>query len=114
MAVRVRDKESRKKTCLLLQSVPLGPGRANVGIYYKALSSPASYATPEVIAADWSGPYQVTDLKSAYSTMTPLHDGTIGFFYEEETHCGVEGGGFTLVYRNLSIEEITGGKYSKL
>ncbi|MCR5434224.1 MAG: glycoside hydrolase [Bacteroidaceae bacterium] len=114
LAVRVREKESRKKTCLLLQSVPLGPGRANVGIYYKALPSPASYTTPEVIAADWSGPYQVTDLKSAYSTMTLLHDGTIGFFYEEETHCGVEGGGFTLVYRNLTIEDITGGKYTKL
>ena len=114
VSVRVRDKETRKKTTLLLQSVPLGPGRDKVGIYYKALPSVASYSSPEVIAADWSGPYQVTDLKSAYSTMTPLHDGTIGFFYEEETHCGVEGGGFTLVYRNLNIEEITGGKYTKL
>ena len=43
--------------------------------------------------------------------MTQLRDGTLGFFYEEETHCPATGGGYTLVYRNLSIEEITGGRY---
>jgi len=111
LALRVRDTESRKKTWLLLQSVPLGPGRSNVGIYYKALSDPASYASPQTIAANWSGPFKVTNLPSAYSTMTRLKDGRIGFFYEEETHCGVEGGGFTLMYRSLTVEEITGGKY---
>ena len=93
--------------------MPLGPGRTNVGIYYKVLDSPASFASPEAIAANWSGPYQVTDLKSAYSTMTLLTDGSIGFFYEEETHCTTEGGGYSLIYRNLTIEEITGGKYYK-
>ncbi|MCR4921588.1 MAG: glycoside hydrolase [Bacteroidaceae bacterium] len=111
MVVPVRDRKGGRKTFLLLQSLPLGPGRTNVGIYYKALSDPSAFATPEAIAAHWDGPFQVTKLPSAYSTMTPLNDGTLGFLYEEETHCPSSGGGYTLVFRNLSIEEITDGKY---
>ena len=36
---------------------------------------------------------------------------TIGFFFEEETHCGHEGGGFTLMYKRFSIEGLTDGAY---
>ena len=111
MVVPVRRCNDKKKTYLLLQSLPLGPGRANVGIYYKALDKPEDYATPNAIAAQWEGPYQVASLPSAYSTMTLLHDRSLGFFYEEETHCDHSGGGFTMVYKRLTIEEITGGKY---
>lgn len=106
--VRVRD---NKKMYILLQSLPLGPGRTNVGIYYKPLAVPADYATPQAIAAQWEGRYQVTALPSAYSTMTRLHDGSLGFFYEEETHCDHSGGGFTMVYKRLTIDEITNGAY---
>ena len=96
---------------LLLQSLPLGPGRSNVGIYYKELASPSDYATPQAVASQWTGRYQVSKLPSAYSTMTQQRDRSLGFFYEEETHCTTKGGGYTMVYRNLSIEQITEGKY---
>lgn len=48
----VDAKKNGKKVKLLLQSVPVGPGRNNVGIYYKALETPADYATPEAIAGE--------------------------------------------------------------
>ena len=96
---------------LALQSVPFGNGRANVGIYYKELASEADYATPAAFAANWQGKVQLSHLPSAYSTMTLLKDNTIGFFFEEETHCGHEGGGFTLMYKRFSIEGLTDGAY---
>ena len=105
---RVRD---NKKMYLLLQSLPFGPGRSNVGIYYKELAQPSDYATPKDVARDWTGRYQVSTLGSAYSTMTLQRNRTLGFFYEEETHCGTQGRGYTMVYRNLSIEQITEGRY---
>ena len=111
MVVPVTRRADRKRMYLLLQSLPLGPGRSNVGIYYKELASPADYATPEAVAANWTGCYPVTTLPSAYSTMTLQADHAIGFFYEEETHCGTSGGGYTLMYRRLPVEQITDGKY---
>ena len=111
MVVRATRQSDGKKTNLLLQSLPLGPGRANVGIYFKDLADASSYASPQALAANWSGPYQVTDKPSAYSTMTLQHNGKIGFLYEEETHCGTQGGGYTIVYRPLTLQEITNGLY---
>ncbi len=111
MLIPVKRVSDKKKTYLLLQSLPFGPGRSNVGIWYKELSSPSDYDTPEALASNWTGRYQVTQLPSAYSTMIMQRDRSLGFFYEEETHCGTKGGGYTMVYRNLTIEEITDGKY---
>ena len=108
----VKSREDGSRNYLLMQSLPLGPGRTNVGIYYKVLRQPSDYSSPELIAKDWEGCLQVTRLGSAYSTMIGLNDGQIGLFYEEETHCTPRGGGFTLVYKNLSVEDITSGKYS--
>ena len=107
-AVRVEDGQ---KVDLLLQSVPFGPRRNNVGIYYKALVSAEDYATPEAIAADWEGGFQVTTLGSAYSTMTWQNNNTLGFLYEEETYCDTSGGGYTIMYKNYTLEDITEGKY---
>ncbi len=100
-----------KRMHLLLQSLPLGSGRTNVGIWYKELATPADYATPAAVAANWTGRYQVSNLPSAYSTMVWQRNRTLGFLYEEETHCNSSGGGYTIVYRNLTLDEITGGKY---
>ena len=99
---------------LLLQSVPLGPGRANVGIYYKELANEEDYSSPANIAKNWDGVYQATKLNSAYSTMALQSDNTIGFLFEETTHCeGNSGyGGYTIVYDNYSVEFLTDGKYS--
>ena len=111
MMVPVVRKSDGKKMHLLLQSVPLGPGRTRVGIYYKELAAPADYATPQAVAAGWGGPFQVTEKPSAYSTMTLQHDGSLGFFYEEETHCAASGGGYTMMYRRLSVDDITEDRY---
>ena len=107
-AIRTSDNQ---KTHLVLQSVPFGPGRTNVGIYYKDLRDASSYDTPANFAKDWSGNIQATTLPSAYSTMTLQADHTIGFLFEEETHCSSWGGGYTIKYQKYAIEDITGGAY---
>lgn len=110
--VRNADKE---EMYLLLQSLPMGPQRANVGIYYKELASEVEdYLSPYELARDWDGVLQVSRLNSAYSTMIWQRDNNLGFLYEEETY-GVSAhnyGGYNIVYESLSIEEITEGKYS--
>ena len=82
-----------------------------MGVYYKELATAADYNSPESIASNWAGPFKVTSLPSAYSTMTLQKDNGIGFLYEEETHCNTSGGGYTIVYKRLTLDEITDGKY---
>ena len=111
MVLPVVRTEDGRKMDLLLQSAPMGPGRANVGIYYKALESRKDYSSPESIAEDWEGVFKITDKGSAYSTMDLQSDGSLGFLFEEETYCTTKGGGYTIVYDNLSVDEITAGRY---
>lgn len=110
----VNAKKNGKKVKLLLQSVPCGPNRVNVGIYYKALNSPADYATPEAIANDWEGCYQVSDTTSAYSTMVQGKDGSIFFLLEENAfrHPETEPDDYyDIRFDKLSIGQITNGQY---
>lgn len=100
-AVRKTD---GKKVCLALQSVPFGPGRSNVGVYYKEIT-PEQYHDAEALAANWTKGLQVSDRGSAYSTMTWQQDRRIGFFLEEEP------GGYQMVYLPLTIEQLTEGNY---
>ena len=90
-----------KKTHFALQSIPAGPGRQNVSIYYKELASEADFASPEAFASHWRGIYQVSHKNSAYSTFTRLTDGRIGFYYEEEPL------NYQMVFVPLTIEQIT-------
>ena len=94
-------------TWVVLQSVPFGPGRANVGIYYKELGGPEDYGSAAEFARDWDGRYQVSYTGSAYSTLARQRDGRLGFLVEEETY----GTCYTIVYYSLSLEEITGGLF---
>ena len=107
---RIADKEPMH---LLLQSVPLGPDRKNVGIYYKELASVMDYFDAEGIAMEWDGVKQVTTLNSAYSTMAWQKDNRLGFLYEEETYgkSNFAYGGYTIVYECFDIEDITDNKY---
>ena len=91
---------------IALHSVPVGPQRRAVGIYYKEISADE---TPETFAAEWSGPYAVTSELSAYSTMIQLKNGDIAFYYEESD--GSNPYGYDMVYRIMSIEEVTAGEY---
>ncbi|MCH5179144.1 MAG: exo-alpha-sialidase [Prevotellaceae bacterium] len=103
--VRVAD---GKKMFLLLQSVPFGPNdRSNVGINYKELADLADFRLGSDIAKAWDGKIQVTNLTSAYSTMTLDADNDVAFFYEENS----KNSGYDMVYKKYSIEEITGGDY---
>lgn len=106
--VRAADKV---ETHLLLQSAPFGSGtRSNVGINYKDLTEASSYATPAAIAVDWTGRYQVSLTTSAYSTMCMDKDGDLAFFYEENSY----NDGYDMIYKKISIEDITDGAYSLL
>ena len=94
-----------------LQSVPFGSGRANVGIYYKGLENLSDFVTPDNLAKDWDGRHQASFLSSAYSTLCWQADSTLAFLYEEDTY-GTSGGGYTIVYKNYSLEQITDSAYT--
>ncbi len=111
MLVPVTRASDGKAMHLLLQSVPFGNGRTRVGIYYKELVDSTDYQSPEAIAANWTGSYLCSTLSSAYSTMTWQHDNTLGFLYEEDTY-GTNGGGYNIVYKNYTIQQLTDGKYA--
>ena len=107
---RIADNEPMH---LLLQSLPLGPDRKNVGIYYKELASMDDYIEVETLASNWDGVKQVTTLNSAYSTMAWQKNNCLGFLYEEETYgkSNYAYGGYTIVYERFTIENITDNKY---
>ena len=107
-AKRVAD---GKPVYLFLQSVPFGSGRANVGIYYKEFESLADFVSPEKLAADWDGRHQSSYLSSAYSTLCWQADNKLAFLYEEDTY-GTSGGGYTIVYKNYTLEQITDSAYT--
>ena len=104
----VKRNNDNRQMFLALQSIPLGNGRANVGIYYKELPSLNAYITPEAFARDWTGYKQISQRPSAYSTMLLQKDKKIGFYYEETTY----GADYTEVYLPLSLEEITDNAYT--
>lgn len=120
LLVKARDKGGKPLT-LLLQSLPMGPKRANVAIFYKVLhrgkatSFGKEYAvSPEMIAKDWDGLYQVSDTTSAYSTMVQSRKGDILFLYEENAfrHPETEPDDYyDIIFKRLSISEITKGQY---
>lgn len=97
------------KVLLALQSVPLGPKRRNVGIYYKEIDGTE---TSEELASNWSGPYKVSDKPSAYSTMIQLKNGGIAFLYEESNK--VQTNGYDIVYEEFSLSQITDGSYKEV
>ena len=109
LIIPARRTSDRKKVFLALQSVPLGPDRTNVGIYYKELPDDISNMTTEDLAANWQPAYKVTSLPSAYSTMVRLRSGNIAFYYEEIDDCCPNG--FNLLYKELPLETITAGQY---
>lgn len=115
MLIPVTRVEDGEEIYIMLQSVPLGPNRKNVGIYYKELADEmVDYLSPSLIARNWDGVKQVTTLNSAYSTMSWQKDNRLGFLYEEETHgaSNLAYGGYTIVYECFDVETLTDGKYT--
>lgn len=99
----------REEVLLALQSLPLGPGRANVGIYFKEINTEMD---PASLASGWSGPYRLSEKESAYSAMIQLSDGRIALFWEEGPNADCSGYG--LCYSALSLSQISGGLYRAL
>ena len=103
----VKAHKNGRPTHLLLQSVPLGPERAYVGIFYKELKSESDYSIPQNIANNWEGCYKLSDTHSAYSTLIPDQDGNILFFMEEnalQNH-------YDIVFNKLTLSEKTNHIY---
>ncbi len=103
----VKRTADNKPMYLLLQSVPFGSGRQNVGFYYKELSAISDFYTGAGVAKDWDGNYQVSFTTSCYSTMVQMDNDSIAFLYEENEI----NSGYDIVYRSFSIDQITDSAY---
>lgn len=97
---------------MVLQSVPRGPGRQRVSIYYKPLMTESDYDEPTDFSWGWNC-YQVTENYSAYSTMIATASGDIAFLHED---CNDNPGttAYDLLFQQLSIEQITNGRYTSI
>lgn len=109
LIVPVKNKTTGKKAYMMLQAIPLHPSsRVNVGVNFKILDNGyEDFGSAQAIATNWDGSYQISQIGSAYSSLTLLENGTIGILYEEATF----GKDYTEVYRNLTVEAITSGAY---
>lgn len=92
-----------KRCTVVLQSLPKADTRADVTIYYKVLEEGKKYTTAE-FAEGWKLGLQVTDKRSAYSTMCLQKNGRIAFFYEEEPYI------YNMVYVPLTLKQATNGE----
>lgn len=109
LRVEAIETATGRKADLLLQSVPAGPGRSNVSIYYKVLKEgDISTYTTDDLGSGWIR-FPVCSVASGYSTMCRLPDGKIAFLYERipvDTDYA-----YDIVFRSFSLDFITGGKY---
>ena len=113
LIVPVVKKATNEKMYLALQSVPFGPtGRTNVGINYKELANANDFSSSANFAKEWDGTHMASYIGSAYSVMAWQKNNTLAFMYEEETFASSSRGGYTQVYKNYTIEQITDGAYS--
>ena len=105
LLVQARRQSDNQPVCLLLQSIPFGPQRANVGFFYKELVHESDYSTSAAMNEGWTRGLQMSHEVSAYSTMTQLADGHVAFLWEEGPT------NYNIDFRKLAVGEITLGKY---
>ena len=98
---------------VMLQSLPTGSSRSNVAVFYKAFAtSKTSWAVSD-FTSGWTKGIEVDNGASAYSTMTILPNGQVGFLYEDDYDTSKADGDYSnIVYVPLTVEEITGGAFS--
>ena len=111
MALKAYDKQTRKKVWIYLQSVPYGPKRSHVSIYYKVLpyKVDCKSITAENFGQDWAR-YEVLPDDSGYSTFCLTADKQIGFLYERAPKQGQWL--YDVWFEKISLEQITNGRYS--
>lgn len=98
---------------ILLQSLPTGSSRQQVYVYYKAFPAAKTSWAVSDFTSGWTLGLKVDEGASAYSTMTILPDGNVGFMYEDDysTSQGASGGSSNIYFLPLTLSEITGGAY---
>lgn len=102
-----------KEYNVMLQSLPTGNSRSNVAVYYKAFSTDKSSWAVSDFTSGWEKGIEVDNGASAYSTMTILPNGQIGFLYEDNYDTSKADGDYSdIVYVPLTVEEITNKAYS--
>lgn len=106
LIVPARLSLNKKPVYVALQSLPLGPKRTHVCIFWKVLDSEVDYQSPEAFAAHWDGYFLVSDRDGAYSTMIQLDNGHIAFYWED---LYTSNGGYEMMFTTFSLSQITGG-----
>ena len=102
-----------KEYNVMLQSLPTGSSRSNVAVYYKAFATDKSSWSVSDFTSGWTKGIEVDNGASGYSTMTILPNGQVGFLYEDDYDTSKASGDYcNIVYVPLTVEEITGGKFS--
>ena len=98
---------------VMLQSLPTGSSRSNVSVFYKAFATDKTSWAVSDFTSGWTKGIEVDNGASGYSTMTILPNGQVGFLYEDDYDTSKASGDYSnIVYVPLTVEEITGGKYS--
>lgn len=105
---------------IMLQSLPTASNRAKVSVFYRPVEN-KQYSVSE-IASGWVKGIEVYDGNSAYSAMTIMPNGEIGFLYEKDYYSSnsgdnynsgcAKGGTANIVFLPLTVEEITDGAYT--
>lgn len=105
---------------IMLQSLPTASNRAKVSVFYRPVEK-KQYSVSE-IASGWVKGIEVYDGNSAYSAMTIMPNGEIGFLYEKDYYSSntgdnynsgcAKGGTANIVFLPLTVEEITDGAYT--
>ena len=105
---------------IMLQSLPTASNRAKVSVFYRPVEN-KQYSVSE-ISSSWEKGIEVYNGNSAYSAMTIMPNGEIGFLYEKDYYSSnnsdnynsgcAKGGTANIVFLPLTVEEITGGAYT--
>lgn len=111
MGFKAYDTQTKKNVWLYLQSVPYGPDRSHVSIYYKALplDVDCKAITPRSFGENWLR-FEITPDDSGYSTFCMTADKQVAFLYEIAPVAGQWL--YDVKFEKLSVEQITNGRYT--
>lgn len=93
---------SKGGATLILQSITFRSDRRDVGIFYREWQG-----DERSLEDGWQKGIQLTEDTSAYSCLMPMPGNTVACFWENE----FKDNGFDLVFRRLTLAEITLGAY---
>lgn len=117
---------NNNRTLIMLQSLPIGSKefqwssfsydtpRKQVSVYYKVITEKNSYQVSD-FTSGWTKGIEVDNSYSAYSTMTIMSNGEVGFLYEDNYDTDKADGDYSdIVFVPLTLSELTNKKYANL